>query len=83
MYKCLECDEIFEEAKTYSEDYTPGGASEGGSFIYRWQACPCCEGAYREARVCDACGEYEVEDDGEYIDQDWLCKKCLENLEEE
>ena len=82
MYKCLECECVFETPKTYSEDRTPGGAFEGGSFIYRYEACPNCEGAYREARMCDACGEYEIEEKGEYIDNDWLCENCLNKLEE-
>lgn len=82
MYKCVECENIFEKPKEWSEDYTPGGANEGGSFIYRYDGCPSCGGAFREAKVCDACLKYEIEERGEYIDNDWLCNDCLDKLEE-
>ena len=58
MYKCLDCGCIFEEPKKYSEDRTPGGVFEGGSFIEYWQGCPDCAGAYEEY---DEEEEYEEE----------------------
>ena len=48
LYRCLECGEVFEEPSTYSEDRTPGGVNEGGSFIYHYKGCPVCEGSYEE-----------------------------------
>ena len=43
MYKCNDCDCIFDNPKTYSEDRTPSGVFEGGSFIETWEGCPHCE----------------------------------------
>lgn len=48
MYKCLDCGYIFDEPNRYSEDRTPGGVFEGGSFIEYWYGCPSCAGAYEE-----------------------------------
>lgn len=81
-YICLECGEIFGEPKTYREDCTPNGAFEGGSFINEYYACPYCEGAYRQAVRCDACGEYVNEEEIEIIDKDYICGKCYEKLED-
>ncbi len=81
-YICLECGEIFDDPKKYSEDLTPSGAFEGGSFIHEYYACPYCEGAYRQAVRCDICGEYVNEEKIEIIDKDYLCSKCYDKLEE-
>ena len=48
MYYCKECDYVFEEPKKYTEDRTPGGAFEGGSFIEYFEGCPICGGAFVE-----------------------------------
>lgn len=58
MYKCLDCGLVFEEPKKYSEDCTPGGAFEGGSFIQYFCGCPWCAGAFEEVSECSNCGEY-------------------------
>lgn len=58
MFKCYDCGYVFEEPKHYSEDRTPGGAFEGGSFIEHFTGCPQCAGAYDEAVECDGCGEW-------------------------
>lgn len=82
MYICLECGKTFEEPKTYREDLTPGGAFEGGAFMHEYYACPYCEGAYRQAVRCDICGDYVCEEEIEIIDKDYVCSKCLDNMEE-
>ncbi len=80
MYKCCDCGCVFEEPKHYSEDRTPGGAFEGGSFIEHYEGCPYCSGAFEEATECDGCGEYFFESclvstkDGRY------CEDCLEEM---
>lgn len=79
---CLECGETFEEPKLYSEDLTPGGAFEGGSFIHQYYACPYCEGAYRYAVKCNACGKYIDNEKLEFVDHQYLCDECYEQLEE-
>ena len=85
MYKCLDCGHIFEEPKQYSEDRTPGGAFEGGSFIEYYTGCPVCSGAYEEAKQCEICGEYftddELTDTTEYINGGCgdCCEQCIED----
>lgn len=82
MFKCLECGALFVEPKQYSEDLTPGGAFEGGSFIRSYNACPNCGGEYEEVKQCDECGGYftdsELIDTSEYIDGHSIkcCKNC-------
>lgn len=83
QYICIECGLIFEEPKTYKIDTTPGGAFEGGSFMYEYEACPRCEGSYTKAEQCVVCMDWKIEENGEYIDNDFLCEDCLEKLEEE
>ena len=73
MYKCLDCKEVFEEPKEYSEDRTPYGGS--GEIIEHYTACPYCGGAYKEAFVCEKCGEYFTKDELNY---DGLCDDCVE-----
>lgn len=75
MYKCLDCGFDFEEPKRYSEDYTPGGAFEGGSFMRYFEGCPICAGAFEEATECE-CGEY-------FIGYEEKCENCLELEAEE
>ena len=48
MYKCNECDHVFDEPKKYVEDRTPGEVFEGGAFIYSYEGCPLCGGNYDE-----------------------------------
>lgn len=82
MYKCLECERIFDRPRTISEDLTPGGAFEGGSFIYHYEVCPYCESSsFKELKECDNCGYYEIKENGEYIKKQWLCESCIEEME--
>ena len=48
MYKCEECEAIFEEPKKYSEDCTPSGEFEGGNFMKNYKGCPYCRGNFDE-----------------------------------
>ena len=85
MYKCKDCGLIFDEPKEYSEDCTPGGAFEGGSFINRFSGCPNCSGAYDDAKEWEICGEYfleeELEDTTEMINGGcgYCCSQCIED----
>jgi hypothetical protein len=80
MYQCDECKMIFEYYGTYSEDFTPGGASEGGNFIQTFRCCPYCQGDYHKVQECWICGDYHDEKDMEYDydDETWICEKCNE-----
>lgn len=85
MYKCLDCGQVFDEPKQYSEDRTPDGVFEGGSFIEHYTGCPVCSGAYEEAKQCEICGEYfmsdELTDTTEYINGGCgdCCEQCIED----
>ena len=84
MLICSDCGLVFEEPKQYSEDYTPGGAFEGGSFIQRYEGCPSCAGAFEEARECECCGEYfpeeMLEDTEGYVNGGcgYCCEGCID-----
>ena len=85
MYKCSECGEIFDEPKKYSEDRTPGGSFEGGSFIEHFLGCPICSGTFDEVEECSICGEYKFPEDltdtTGMINGDcgYCCEQCLED----
>ena len=83
MYKCQDCLEVFDEPRKYSEDCTPGGSFEGGSFMRYFKGCPYCAGHYEDADECDNCGKVIFTTDGELIDGKFICKDCLkkENIE--
>ena len=82
MYKCVECGGIFEEPKRYCDDYTPGGAFEGGSFMSYYNACPYCASNYDEAQVCVGCGKYKIIKYGGFIDGEFYCDNCKNEIEE-
>lgn len=78
MYKCFDCGAVFDEPKHYSEDRTPGGVFEGGSFIEHFTGCPYCGGFYDTAVQCDGCNEWVFlryitsTEDGKF------CEMCIE-----
>lgn len=81
MYKCCECGCIFEEPKIYSDDCTPGGAFEGGSFINYYYMCPNCGGNYDEALECSCCNELFTKDEGVCDEEDnFYCNECMLKL---
>lgn len=83
MYKCLECGYIFDEPKKVSEDLTPGGVFEGGSFINEYHVCPRCNGAYDDVRVCNCCGDLFTYDEGTIRNYKFYCYKCLDEFDSE
>ena len=76
MKKCFECGCVFEEPTTYTEDCTPGGVSEGGSFIQKYDGCPSCGGAFGSVEECVACGEWEYVAYGELTSLGFVCQEC-------
>ena len=78
MYKCLHCGYVFEEPATYSEDCTPGGAFEGGSFIDYYEGCPKCSCGYEEVFECDDCGEFLTFEETENKNRRYYCTDCFE-----
>lgn len=79
MFKCYDCGSIFTEPEDFSEDRTPGGVFEGGSFIESYTGCPMCSGSYGEAQECDICGEWVYTSDINYTELGNLCDECYYN----
>lgn len=67
VYKCLECDHLFEDGEEYRW-MEPGGE--------RFAGCPICFCAYGEAYQCDRCGSYHLPDEL----YEGLCLDCLKRL---
>lgn len=59
MNICLDCENIFEQPKEYTE--THGFDSPP---YETWSGCPYCSGTYVETMLCDECGEWIA---GEYV----------------
>lgn len=76
MYKCFDCGCVFEQPKVYTEDCTPGGVSEGGSFIQKFEECPECGGAFGVVEECVACGEWEYLVYCEFTSMGFVCQEC-------
>lgn len=82
MYKCYECGYVFSTPIEFTEDQTPGGAFEGGSFLQRFTGCPKCQGAYGEATQCDFCGEWDFIDNIASTSFGDLCNLCYDEMSE-
>ena len=83
MYKCLDCGCLFEQPSTYTEDCTPGGVFEGGSFIQRYEECPECGGAFGSVEECDVCGEWVYTAYGNpFSPAGFACQLCDDKLGE-
>ena len=80
MYKCYDCGYIFDEPENFSEDKTPGGVFEGGSFIEHCIGCPRCSGAYGEIKECDNCNEFVYLPDLILTDDGEICDNCYNEL---
>lgn len=85
MFKCEDCGYIFDEPKKYSEDRTPGGSFEGGSFIEYFTGCPLCSGSYEDTTYCDECERHFGESEVEYVElengeEKYLCEDCKKEL---
>lgn len=82
MYKCFDCGYVFEQPTTYTEDCTPGGVSEGGCFVQKYDGCPACEGAFGSVEECDVCGEWEIVSYGNFDGDAFVCEECSKRMEE-
>ena len=83
MYICLECGEVFEEPKRYTENCGYGASND--PYDYHYSGCPVCGGNYDEAIECDMCGEWCSREKAEYINVDGdemlCCEKCCEEYD--
>lgn len=68
MYKCNNCGQVFDEAKTVTETH---GFAHGP--FEKLCVCPCCNGDYSESKQCKQCGEWHFEDEL----FDGYCTDCL------
>lgn len=71
MYLCLECQNVFDEPRNYTETH---GLDSPPYEI--WSGCPMCGGTYVDAQTCGQCGEWIT---GEYIelnDYTVICDGC-------
>ena len=73
MYKCIECEAVFDEPKTWEEDR---GEFWGFPCSETVSGCPECRGDYREAFECQRCGEWCFAEEYE----DGLCECCQDEL---
>lgn len=67
MFKCLECNHLFEEGEQ-REWIEPHGEHLSG--------CPICGGAYTQAKPCPLCMEYEE------VEEVGACKACIAELKQ-
>ena len=77
MYKCIECDCVFEESEI-AVWHESRGEFWGSPCYERVTGCPNCHGSYKEAVECENCGEWH----DEYELEDGLCEKCREETED-
>ena len=76
MYKCVECENLFEEGEqaTWSEDR---GEYWGAPSFEKMSGCPLCKGDYEEIKPCKICGSYEHETDEDF------CKNCVIDIQKQ
>lgn len=87
MYKCRDCEAIFETPKRVNADSYNGVADlfPGHPSPTYYDVCPQCEGSIEEAKECGCCGEYffpdELQDTTEMINGGCgdCCEGCIEN----
>ena len=72
MYKCTECGHLFEEGEQ-AVWYDNQGECHGVTAMERFSGCPVCKGDYEEVYQCEACGDWQTEDE---LYDSW-CEKCL------
>lgn len=75
MYKCIECETVFEEGEeaVWKEDR---GEFWGFPCSETMRGCPNCRGDYEEAFKCKRCEEWHFEDEL----NDGLCELCYDEL---
>ena len=86
MFKCNDCNCVFEDPSEYRED-TGGIDTRVGHipYIEVFKSCPGCgSDDYNVAFECEHCGIYFPEYDLTYLGKgEYLCDQCLEQLNEE
>lgn len=71
MYKCVDCETVFEE-DDIAEWEESRGEFWGVPCTERVSGCPRCKGDFKRAYECESCGEWFFRDELE----DGLCKSC-------
>ena len=70
MYRCTECENLFEEGEQATWEERHGLDSPP---YEKWSGCPICKGDYEEVYRCEECGDWHTEDE---LYEGW-CEKCL------
>ena len=73
MYKCIECDTVFEEGEE-AEWEESRGEFWGVPCFEKMTGCPKCKGDYGEVIRCEKCKQWCFEDDL----TDGLCECCYD-----
>ena len=75
MYKCIECETVFEEGEeaVWKEDR---GEFWGFPCSEKMRGCPECWGGYKKVFKCKRCEEWHFEDEL----NDGLCDLCYDEL---
>ena len=73
MYKCVDCETVFEEPATWEEDR---GEFWGVPCTEKVSGCPKCKGDYDEVFQCQRCEEWCFEDEL----TDGFCEICHDEL---
>ena len=73
MYKCVECEALFDEPDTWEEDR---GEFWGFPCSEKVCGCPKCRGDFEEVSRCKRCGEWFFDDE---LD-DGYCVSCYDEL---
>lgn len=79
MYKCHDCDLIFDEPKKYVEDRTPYGGYPEPGFSEEFLGCPSCSNDYDEVMLCQRCNDTYVSVEVGYP----FCAGCVHDLIQE
>ena len=89
MYRCSDCDELFEEPRKITEHWEGMNIPDGGYDLVS-KLCPYCGGSdYEEVIVCEICHEDVVLDlkrlyvkfkNGDIICNDCLHDYCVDNF---
>ena len=73
MHICLDCETTFFTPRQFTETH----GLDSPPYETYW-GCPKCGGAYVDARECDRCGQYILDDYIQFDDGTVICDKCYE-----
>lgn len=76
MYRCDNCNTVFDEPKQYEEKHNLDAPP-----YERYMGCPeCGSSEYEEFVTCDRCGEYIACDDSITVGTSRVCEICYDEM---